>query len=84
MSVDSEHELERELERFIVDEFLYGEGSLSLDQDLFATNVLDSLGVIRLIAFCGDRYGVTVDPSDITIENFETLRKTAAYVRGRT
>ncbi len=76
--------IELELERFLVTEFLYGEGTLAPDQDLFGTHVLDSLGVIRLIAFCGERFGVRVDPSDITIENFETLRKTAAYVRART
>lgn len=44
---------------------------------------LDSMAVVELMAALEDRFGITVDDSDITADTFETIGSLAAYVDGR-
>lgn len=54
------------------------------DQNLLLTEMLDSLGVFRLVAFLETEFGVSIPPEDVTLENFATLRLMDAYLRSRT
>ena len=73
--------LEDILTAFIVEEFLYGDGTVSVDEDLCAAGILESMSFLRLLAFLDDRFGVTVAVEDITLDRFDTVRKTADYLR---
>jgi acyl carrier protein len=50
------------------------------DEHLFKTNIVDSLGVCRLIAFLEDSFPFTMEDSDIVPENFETIDRITAFV----
>ena len=50
-----------------------------LDDDLLGTGLVDSLGVMRIVQFLDQEHGVRVQPADITLENFLTVRRIAAY-----
>jgi acyl carrier protein len=54
--------------------------SLSPDEDLLERGVIDSLGVLRLIAFLEKTYGVEVLDEDIVPENFQNLNTIARFV----
>ncbi len=41
--------------------------------DLLLTGLVDSLGVIDVVAWIEDRVGVEIDPVDIVLENFQTV-----------
>ncbi len=43
--------------------------------------IVDSQGVMELVLFVEDALGVTVDDSEITPDNFDSVSKLAAYVR---
>jgi acyl carrier protein len=43
---------------------------------------LDSMAVVALLAALEDHFGVTLDDSDITADNFETVGALADYVEG--
>ena len=76
----SESQLIRQIQDFIVEEFLFGEGSVGASEDLFATGVLDSLGFMRMLVFLDRDLGVAVSMSEIVMESFNTVDKVAAYV----
>jgi acyl carrier protein len=50
------------------------------DESLLKRNVVDSLGVFRLIAFLEEAFPLTIDDTDIAPENFETVDLITAFV----
>jgi acyl carrier protein len=63
------------LNRFIVDELVpeYKLGQLDENQSLFETGVLDSMGILKLIAFIEEKFKIRVGDEEEIPENFETL-----------
>jgi acyl carrier protein len=43
------------------------------DEPLFESGIIDSLGLIKLLAFVEENFNVSIDMSEIMIENFNTL-----------
>ena len=67
---------------FIVDSFLFGdEASLPGDaESLIEGSVVDSTGVLELVAFLEDRFGLTVADSDIVPANLDSVDAIAGFV----
>jgi acyl carrier protein len=63
----------------------YLRNDLSVDQDLdeqsalFSTGLLDSVSMMNLILFIEQRSGAEVRPSDVTLDNFDTVARIVAY-----
>lgn len=53
------------------------------DDDLLSER-LDSVAVLRLVAFVDDELGTSTGPSDFVLENFQTVSRIAEYVRRST
>jgi acyl carrier protein len=49
-------------ERFLVS---FSDGSLTLGSDLFEAGVIDSFGVVELVTFIQERFGVTLENDDL-------------------
>ena len=47
---------------------------------LFSAGVLDSVRLQELVAWVEDRYGVTVEPWDLSLANFDSAAAVAAFV----
>jgi acyl carrier protein len=64
-----------EVEQFIVSELTQGRGISAVDADdnLLAKGIIDSHGVMELVAFLEERYGISVGDEDLTPENFESV-----------
>jgi len=71
---------EEQLRRFIVDELLSGDADLTPDDSILADGVLDSVGVMRLVAFIDEQFDYQVPAQDLTIEHFRTTQSLAAYL----
>ena len=56
---------------------------LDPDTNLLADGLLDSLGVVRLVAFLEADRRLTIPPEDVTLENFHSLRAIADYLARR-
>jgi len=55
-------------------------GVLRHDQPLFSTGVIDSFGVLELIAFLEQQFGVEIDPARHEIEEFDSVARMASLV----
>ena len=77
--------ISEEVEQFILGELVADEISeIEPDEDLLAAGIVDSFGLQQLLAFIQERYGVSVDPSELTPANFQTLRNIEAFVQAQT
>jgi acyl carrier protein len=50
------------------------------DQSLVEEGILDSFGLAELVSVIEEQYGLAVPDVDISLENFESIDKIAAYV----
>jgi Phosphopantetheine attachment site. len=71
-----------EVEEFIVREIAPGRGidSVAHDRDLLEGEVIDSLGIMQLISFLEDTYGIEVDDDDLAPENFRSVDSIVSFV----
>lgn len=81
MAIDRS-QLESDLIQFILQELATpGQlDSLAVDGDLLESSLIDSLGIMRLIAFIDQRTGYTVPAEDIVIENFLSVSAITDYL----
>lgn len=71
------------LRDFVRQEFLYDRNSPLGDDDPLFPDVMDSLGVMTVVHFVENAYGVSLADSDLRAENFRSLRTIAALVERR-
>ena len=50
------------------------------DTDLLLTDLVDSLGVVEIVAWLEERLGIEIDPVDVVLENFQTVDRMLAYL----
>jgi acyl carrier protein len=77
--------IEGDVRRFMADNFILDEsaGPLDGDESLTQSGVLDSMGVLELILFIEERFGVHVPDEDTLPQNLDTVDRIVGYVRSR-
>lgn len=69
---------------FVVDNFLFGDGSsLNEDTSFLAEGIVDSTGILELVFFLEETFGINVEDDELVPENMDNLRNIAAYVERR-
>ena len=70
------------LTRFVTGELLTGRSAHTVESDteLLESGLLDSLGVMQLVWFIEQEFGVTVPAEDVVIEHFQSIDRIAAYL----
>ena len=64
-----------EVEQFILSELTQGRGITQIDpnENLLSKGIVDSHGVMELVGFLEERFGITVGDEDLSPENFESV-----------
>ena len=57
--------------------------SVSRDTPLLEDGAVDSLGILELMTFVGERYGIEITDEDFVPENFETVDSLVRLVKQR-
>ncbi|MER5562510.1 acyl carrier protein [Streptomyces sp. NPDC001571] len=70
------------IKNFVVNEFLPGTAAdeLSADHDLLNDGVIDSLGVLKLIAWVEDRFEIAIGDTDLNPDNFRSVAAIEAFI----
>lgn len=76
-------ELERDVRGFITENFILDGEDLAGDASLTQHGVLDSMGVLELIMFVEERFGVQVPDEDTLPENLDSVDRIVGYVQRR-
>lgn len=71
------------IQTYISDVLLNGRMQVELDDDLLVGEIIDSLGMMRLVAFIEDTFKIKVPLGDITIQNFRSVETIDGYLGGR-
>jgi len=77
-------EIQDEITSFIADEVLDVNGTGELPEDVpLLSGLLDSFGLMSLIGFLEERYGLTIGNDQIVKTNFESVAVLAKFVESK-
>ena len=69
------------IREYIVSTFLFGDGSRLTDETSFMENgILDSTGMLELISFVEQEFGISIDPSELVPDNLDSIRNLTAFI----
>lgn len=60
-----------------------GVGDLSETDDLVEAEVMDSLGIMKLILFLETEFSIKISDEDLTLENFRSIRSIYSLVENK-
>jgi acyl carrier protein len=75
--------IEQEIRKFLTEEFLSGNDEILNEDVPLMGNVIDSQGVINLVAFLQQRFDVEVGDDEVASSNFDSLKTVVAYVEAK-
>ena len=84
-TVERDGNLERELRRFVLDNFLFGQAADSFsDEDSFLDKgLIDSIGVLTLVDFVREKYAIEIKDEELVPENWDSVRRVASFVKAK-
>jgi acyl carrier protein len=72
-----------QLRQFVVDNFLFGQAADGLaDTDSFLDRgIIDSMGVLELVGFLEESYGITIQDQELIPDNLDSIDKVASFLQ---
>jgi acyl carrier protein len=76
-------DVEPTIRKFIEDNFLFREDrdALAAEESLLDAGLIDSTGILELVAFLESEFGIAIEDAEIVPDNLDSVRAIAAYVR---
>ncbi len=56
---------------------------VEVDTDLLLTGLVDSLGVVQIVSWMEERFSITIEPTDVILDNFQTPQAMLDYLSRR-
>lgn len=77
--------IQEQIRSFITSNFYVADPATLTDStSLLESGVIDSTGVLEIIAFIEETFRVTVEDSEILPENLDSISRIAAYISRKT
>jgi acyl carrier protein len=77
--------VEEQIRNFIATKILFKKGYDYPDETSFLEEgIIDSTSVLELVLFTENTFGILVDDSEITPDNFDSVKKLADFVSSKT
>lgn len=74
--------IEQEIREFIVENFLFGEeAGLQEESSFLKEGIVDSTGIMQLVSFLQEQYGLVVEDEELIPENLDSIKRVAAFIR---
>jgi acyl carrier protein len=75
--------IEEKIRTYIAENILFSNNGYrySDDASFLEEGIVDSMGIMELVMFVEENFGVTVDDEDLTPDNFDSVARLAAYIR---
>ena len=74
------------IRNFIVENFLFGDTSQPLAEEtsLIETDLVDSTGVLELVVFLEEQFGLAIADAEIVPANLDSIASISAFVASKT
>ena len=66
---------------FVVENFLFGDGeSLKNDTSFMEEGIIDSTGILELVFFLEETYGLSVEDDELVPDNMDSLQNITRFI----
>ena len=71
-----------EVRGYVIDRFLFGQNTdrLSNEDSFLERHIVDSTGILEVVAFLEQRYGIRVEDEELIPDNLDSVSRIAAFV----
>jgi len=78
--------VEQKVRDYILDNYLFtdDQSALSNDDSFLDKGIIDSTGIMEVIFFLEEEFGVQVDDEDMVPENLDSVKNIVAYIERKT
>ena len=82
MSQQTTADVVADVRGYIVERFLFGQGGESLQntESFLESGIVDSTGVLEIVMFLEQRFGIKVKDEELIPDNLDSIEKVAAFV----
>ena len=82
MSQQTTTEVTADIRAYVVDRFLFGQGAetLSDEASFLESGIVDSTGVLEIVMFLEQRFGIKVKDEELVPDNLDSIRNITAFV----
>ena len=72
------------IRHFIIENFLFDEDeNLKNDTSFLENGIIDSTGILELVTFLEETYGITVEDEELIPENLDSIGNVGAYLQNK-
>jgi acyl carrier protein len=77
------HQIETEVRQFVADNFMFREdrAEITAAESLLEAGLIDSTGILELVAFLETHFGIEVADADIVPANLDSIAAITGYVQ---
>lgn len=81
----TDNDIEGKVRTFIEDNFLFRDDreSLSAGESLLDAGLIDSTGILELVAFLEGEFAIRIDDADIVPQNLDSIGAITRFVSGK-
>lgn len=78
-----EQQNEHELRQYVIDNFLFGQGGGGLrnDDSFMERGIVDSTGVLELVAFLEEKFQIKVEDEDLVPANLDSINNLLRFLK---
>jgi acyl carrier protein len=81
--IPQQESLEKQLVQLVSEKLLETQPGFNADSNLYESG-LDSMAIMQLLILIEEEFGVALPESELTRQNFSTVRSVAGLIRART
>jgi acyl carrier protein len=78
--------IEAQIREYVSQNILFGDDTIEYgdDDSFLEEGIIDSVGIMELMLFVEQRFGITISDNEVTPENFDSVNKLSTYIRFKT
>ena len=75
--------IEEKIRSFIAENILFSDNGFphADDTSFLEEGIVDSMGIMELVMFVDESFGITVEDEELVPDNFDSVSRLAAYIR---
>ncbi len=75
--------IEGRIREFLIEDFMVDGDSFNYDDSFLELGLIDSTGVLELVAFVEEAFDITVADQEIVPDNFDSINRLTRFIRRR-
>ncbi|MGQ9647785.1 MAG: acyl carrier protein [Thermodesulfobacteriota bacterium] len=77
-------QIEKDIKKFIMDNFILdGDNNLSNEDSLLEKGIIDSTGVLELVAFIEEAYHFKIRDEELVPENLDSIKNISQFIQNK-